>query len=117
MAKERARAATTKIREGETSIDRAKVVARKDENGKVVEKRLAWTILLPGTAKPLRRFTQGGPRETDGMIRRRAREKAEQMLEEHPGTRGRSGSRRVTSRTSAKPRCVLRSPGTPSSRS
>lgn len=83
MAKERARAATTKIREGETSIDRAKVVARKDENGKVVEKRLAWTILLPGTAKPLRRFTQGGPRETDGMIRRRAREKAEQMLEEH----------------------------------
>ena len=36
----------------------------------------------PGTAKPLRRFTQGGPRETDGMIRRRAREKAEQMLAE-----------------------------------
>ncbi|PWH05362.1 hypothetical protein DEO23_12275 [Brachybacterium endophyticum] len=86
MTKRRALAARTRLSEGEHSIDRAQVTDLRDEAGKVISRRLAWSILLPGDAKPTRRFTQGPPRSTDTAIRNKARATAVDMLEEH--TRG-----------------------------
>lgn len=83
MAKQRGRAATTRLSEGQNSIDRASVTVVKDKQGRAIHKRLGWSILLPGDAEPTRRFTQGGTRETDTAIRTRAHEKAIEMLDDH----------------------------------
>ncbi|MFE5775526.1 hypothetical protein [Brachybacterium sp. NPDC056505] len=86
MTKQRTRAATTRLGEGEHSIDRVQVTEERDAEGKVLYRRLAWTIRLPGNAKTTRKFTQGSPRSTDTAIRTKARATAKRMLEEH--TRG-----------------------------
>lgn len=76
-------AAKTKLRERESSIDRARVRDAVDpKTGKKI-RVLKWNGLLPGDAKPTARRTQGGPRESDTAIRDRARAKWNEMLEAH----------------------------------
>ncbi|WP_347041769.1 hypothetical protein [Brachybacterium nesterenkovii] len=82
MTRQCPRATNTPLAEGEHSIDRVRSHPAKDADGKVTSRRLAWSILLPGDAKPTKRFTQSGPKATETHLRAKARATAAKMLEE-----------------------------------
>lgn len=82
MTRQRPRASNTPLAEGEHSIDRARSHPVKDADGRVIGRRLGWNILLPGDAKPTKRFTQSGPKSTETQLRAKARATATKMLEE-----------------------------------
>ncbi|MFV0435701.1 MAG: hypothetical protein ACK5LO_17250 [Leucobacter sp.] len=72
-------AARTKLEPGQHSIERAQVRRMTRPSG-TKYKRLTWSVRLHGSAKPVRKHTEGPIADTDAAIRRKATAEAEQML-------------------------------------